>query len=179
MKAATLWKRLKTGLILLSDVMAILLIYYLVPSEQIPDGTVIDRIIVYKSQHKLQAFSAGRLVATYTVAIGKKPVGPKEYEGDKKTPEGIYRINARNAYSGYHKNLGISYPAAADRARAVQAGRSPGGDVKIHGLENGKGYIGKFHRWLDWTNGCIAVDNAEMDMLYEHVMQNAVIEIRK
>lgn len=172
-------KRLLPLLLLVPDLLAFGLAWYLWPSAPIPDGVVIDRIVVDKSAHRLQAFSGNRLIVTYTVSIGQQPVGPKYFEGDKRTPEGLYTIHDRNPRSGYHKNLGISYPAPADRAYARQAGRSPGGDVKIHGLENGKGYIGKLHRLKDWTNGCIAVTNFEMDQLYHHVKPGAVIEIRK
>lgn len=156
-----------------------LLIYYLIPAAKIPSGVLIDRIVVYKSKHKLEAYSGGKLIVTYQVAIGKQPVGPKEYEGDQKTPEGVYTINDRNPNSGYHRNLGISYPNAEDIARARQTGKPTGGDVKIHSLKNGQGYIGKFHRWKDWTNGCIAVTDDEMDQLYEHTTLGATIEILK
>ena len=156
-----------------------LAVYYFLPSEKIADGVVVDYILVQKSKHTLEAYSGRSLVATYKIATGKNSPGAKEYEGDKKTPEGIYTINSRNPNSGYHKNLGISYPNAADVERARLLDKPTGGDIKIHGLENGKGYIGKLHRWMDWTNGCIALDNPEVDELYEHVKTGAVIEIRK
>lgn len=156
-----------------------LLIYYLIPSGKIPAGVVIDSIVVYKSKHRLEAWSQGRRIVTYTVAIGKHPVGAKEYEGDLKTPEGVYAINDRNPNSGYHRNLGISYPNADDIARARRLGKPTGGDIKIHGLENGKGYIGKLHRWQDWTNGCIALTDEEVDQLYEHTALGATITILK
>ena len=156
-----------------------LLIYYLIPSPEIPDGVIIDRIVVRKSEHRLEAYSGGKLIVVYTVAIGKNPVGAKAYEGDQRTPEGTYTINDRNPNSGYHRNLGISYPNADDRARAKELGKPTGGDVKIHSLKNGQGYIGKFHRWKDWTNGCIAVTDKEMDQLYDHTALGATIEILK
>jgi len=172
------WLRLFSVLIPLLG-LGCLSVYYFWPLTSIPKGVVIDHIVVYKSGHRLQAFSQGRLVATYVMAIGKNPLGPKEYEGDLKTPEGIYTICDRNPNSAYHKNLGISYPNLTDRARAKQLGRPTGGDIKIHGLKNGRGYIGRFHRWRDWTNGCIALSNTEMDELYAHVQTGAVIEIKK
>lgn len=156
-----------------------LVIYYLIPSEKIPEGVIIDRILVYKSKHELQAFSDHKLIVTYKIAIGKNAIGAKEYQGDQKTPEGLYTINDRNPNSGYHKNLGISYPNKQDILKARAIGKPTGGDIKIHGLRNGGGYIGKFHRWTDWTNGCIALDNAEMDELYDHVAPGTPIEIRK
>lgn len=169
----------RTVALLIILAVAGLLIYYVIPSAKIPDGVIIDRIVVRKSEHKLEAYSGGKLIVVYAVAIGKNPVGPKEYEGDQRTPEGKYTINDRNPNSGYHRNLGISYPNAADRARARELGKPAGGDVKIHSLKNGQGYIGKFHRWKDWTNGCIAVTDKEMDQLYEHTALGATIEILK
>ncbi|MEL7146303.1 MAG: L,D-transpeptidase family protein, partial [Bacteroidota bacterium] len=89
------------------------------------------------------------------------------------TPEGKYYINDRNPNSGYHLNLGISYPNKADRQRPG----NPGGHIKIHGIKNGQGWIGKLHRWVDWTDGCIAVTNFEMDELYRTVPNGTPIFI--
>lgn len=162
-------------LLLLIPIIAI--IWYWYPTTPLPQGTLIDKLIVYKSKRRMEAYSGSRLVKTYTVALGKDPIGHKQFEGDMKTPEGTYSINDRNPRSAYHKNLGVSYPNDTDKAVAAKLGKAPGGDIKIHGLKNGRGYIGKFHRTKDWTNGCIAVTNDEMDELYAAVKQNAVIEI--
>lgn len=151
--------------------------WYWYPGTRLPKGKTIDKLIVHKSERKMEAYSGNELLKTYDIALGKNPVGHKEYEGDTKTPEGIYIINARNPNSGYHKNLGVSYPSEADKVHAVKLGKSPGGDIKIHGLKNGRGYIGKFHRMKNWTNGCIAVTNDEVDELYAAVEKDAVIEI--
>lgn len=156
-----------------------LAVYYFYPEKMLPPGTVVDRLVVHKSKRQMEAYSNGALVKTYTVALGFNPGGHKQFEGDGCTPEGTYTINARNAKSGYHKNLGVSYPNEADRAHAAKNGKSPGGDIKIHGLKNGRGYIGKFQRWHDWTHGCIAVTNAEIDELYAAVKNGAEIEILK
>ena len=123
-------------------------------------------------------YSKEKLLKTYSIAIGRKPIGAKQFEGDKKTPEGMYYINDKNPYSGWHKNLGISYPNAADRKRAKQLGKATGGDIKIHGLQNKRGFIGKFHRWNDWTLGCIAVTDDEVDELYRAVKIGTPIEIK-
>jgi len=153
-------------------------IWYFYPDKKLPDGAVVDKLIVYKSKRKMQAYSDSKLLKTYSIALGKNPVGHKQYEGDNRTPEGTYTINARNPNSGYHKNLGISYPNATDIANAAKLGKPTGGDIKIHGLPNGRaGYINKSHRIIDWTAGCIAVTNAEIDELYVNVKPNAVIEI--
>lgn len=151
--------------------------YYLLPSSKLPSGTIIDNLVVYKSKRKMEAYSGDRLVKTYVIALGKSAVGHKEYEGDCKTPEGVYTINERNPNSAYHKNLGISYPNEQDVAHARTIGKDPGGHIKIHGLRNDRDYIGKFHRWKDWTAGCIAVTNEEIDELYAAVKKDAVITI--
>jgi len=151
--------------------------WYFYPEKRLPAGTRIDRLVVHKERRTMEAYNGKVLVKEYTISLGREPRGAKQREGDKRTPEGHYIINARNAGSGYHKNLGISYPNAGDRLRARQQGVSPGGDVKIHGLRNGDGYIGKFHRLRDWTAGCIAVTDEEVDELYAHVVPNAEIII--
>lgn len=160
-------------------ILALLAVYYFYPERQLPADTVIDRLVVHKAKRTMEAYCGSELVKTYTVSLGFNPSGHKAYEGDGCTPEGTYTINARNAKSGYHKNLGVSYPNEADRAYAAQLGKSPGGDIKIHGLKNGRGYIGKFQRWHDWTHGCIAVTDAEIDGLYAAVKDGAKIEILK
>ncbi|RRJ92561.1 L,D-transpeptidase family protein [Flavobacterium macacae] len=153
--------------------------YYIYPEAKLPKGKIIDRIEVLKSQRKMLVYSEGELLKTYTISLGKNPIGHKEFEGDFKTPEGIYEINAKNPNSGYHKNLGVSYPNEKDIAHSKSLGKPTGGDIKIHGIRNGAGSISKFQRWKDWTAGCIAVTNEEMDELYESVKIGATIEIKK
>lgn len=166
-------KRLTIFLIFLG-----LTVYYFYPEDPLPQNIQVDKIVVYKSKRKLLAYSNEQLVKTYKISLGREPVGDKEFEGDKKTPEGIYTINDKNPNSGYHKNLGISYPDKTDLEHAKRLGKPPGGDVKIHGLRNKTGFIGKFHRWHDWTLGCIAVTNDEIDELYRAVEVWTVIEIK-
>ncbi len=156
---------------------AVAVIYYFYPERRLPEGIKIDRLAVYKSQRKMYVYNGNKLLKIYKVSLGKNPVGHKQFEGDYKTPEGIYSINGRNPNSAYHKNLGVSYPNKNDKAFAESQGKLPGGLIKIHGLRNDRGFIGKFHRWKDWTAGCIAVTNDEMDELYKAVKPNAVIEI--
>lgn len=153
-------------------------VYYYYPIDKIPDGVVIDKLVALKSRHTLQAWSHGKLIVSYPISIGQAPVGKKQFEGDKRTPEGLYYINAKNDRSGWHKNLGISYPNENDIAHAKNLGKPTGGDVKIHGLKNGNGRIGKFHRWRDWTAGCIALTDEELDEIYAHTPVNTPIEIR-
>ncbi len=170
---------IKTLLTSITLILLGLALYYYYPVQKIPPGVTIDKIVVLKSQHELIAYAQNREILRYTVAIAKNPVGDKEYRGDKKTPEGSYTIFDKNPNSAYHKNLGISYPNEADVAQATQMGKKPGGDIKIHGLKNGLGYIGRFHRWHDYTDGCIALTDEEIDQLYDHVKIGAAIEIRK
>ena len=153
-------------------------IYYFYPEKKLPKGAKIDRLVVLKSERKLQAFSDVQLLKTYTISLGRNPIGAKEFEGDKKTPEGLYTINDKNPNSGYHKNLGISYPSLKDIEKADKIGKPAGGDIKIHGIRNGSGFIGKFQRFFDWTAGCIALTDAEIDELYEHTPIGTPIEIK-
>jgi murein L,D-transpeptidase YafK len=144
--------------------------------NKLPNNTKIDALIVYKSERKLIAFSKGKIIKTYSIALGKSPIGAKQFQGDNKTPEGIYFINGKNAHSVAYKNLGISYPNSNDISNSK--GKPTGGDIKIHGLMNNLWFIGNFHRLIDWTNGCIAVNNFEMDELYNSVKIGTRIEIR-
>ncbi|SKC58309.1 L,D-transpeptidase family protein [Ohtaekwangia koreensis] len=151
--------------------------YYFWPEQKLPPNTKIDKLIVNKAERTMTAFSNGRVIKVYTVSLGQNAVGDKEYEGDKRTPEGKYIINAKNPNSGYYKNLGISYPDKAVLQEAKSKGMKPGGEVKIHGLKNGNGFIGKFHRMRNWTAGCIAVTNNEMEELYTAVSVGTPIVI--
>jgi len=137
-----------------------------------------DRIVVTKSQHRMVLLNHGKVIRTYQVALGKQPVGPKIQEGDLRTPEGQYKIDGRYLQSEFHRALHISYPNAADRARARQLGVSSGGDILIHGLPNGQGAIGKAHLQSDWTWGCIAVTNEEIEEIWRLVPNGTVVEIR-
>lgn len=164
---------------ILAALVAVLTIafYLFYPGKKLPEGVKIDRLVLKKSERKLIAYSKGEQVKSYKVALGKDPVGHKQFEGDMKTPEGIYHIEDRNPNSGYYKNLGVSYPNQKDRAFAEKQGKSPGGLIKIHGLRNGMGILGKLHRFTDWTHGCIALTNPEMEELYQSVIIGSEIEI--
>ncbi|HEU4497478.1 MAG TPA: L,D-transpeptidase family protein [Flavobacterium sp.] len=152
-------------------------IYYFYPEAELPKGRIVDRIEVFKSKRKMMVYSGSDLLKIYAISLGKNPIGHKEFEGDCRTPEGVYIINDKNPNSGYHKNLGISYPNKKDVAHAKALGKNAGGHIKIHGLRNGRCYISKWHRWKDWTAGCIAVTNDEVDELFESVKIGAAIEI--
>jgi murein L,D-transpeptidase YafK len=137
-----------------------------------------DRIIVHKKARTMELMHAGRMLKTYKIALGGEPVGPKTRQGDHRTPEGVYVIDSRNAQSKFHRSLHISYPGASDRERARKLGVPPGGDVFIHGLPNGYGWIGAGHRARDWTDGCIAVTDQEIEEIWSLVANGTPVEIR-
>lgn len=134
----------------------------------------IDSLVCFKSQRTLILFSNGVEFKKYKVSLGKHPKGPKEKEKDEKTPEGKYIINdkAEGSNTKFHKNLGINYPNAADKAQ-----NRTGGDIKVHGLGPKYAKWGKLHRLRDWTDGCIAVTNHEIDEIYSLVKINTSIHI--
>ncbi len=137
-----------------------------------------DKILIEKKARRLTLLSKGRVLKTYKIALGGNPIGPKERQGDNKTPEGIYFIDSRNKDSRYHISLHISYPNEKDKKRAKELGVSPGGDIMIHGIKNGYSWVGDFHSESDWTNGCIAVTNEEIEEIDRLVQDGAIVEIR-
>jgi len=139
---------------------------------------VADSIVVEKGQHRLSLYRQGTLLRTYLVALGQQPVGDKVRIGDKRTPEGLFHIEARNAQSRYHRALRISYPDAAHRSRARSLGVSAGGDIMIHGLPARQAWVGERHRDFDWTEGCIAVTNQEIDEIFTAVPVGTPILIK-
>lgn len=156
---------------------ATILGYYIFPESKLPKGSKVDKILVEKSKREMHVFSNGKKLKTYSISLGFRPKGKKHFEGDGKTPEGEYHIVSKNSQSIAHKSFGISYPNAADKKYAAQRGKSAGGHIMIHGMMNGLGYWGKFHRFIDWTGGCIAITNPEMDDLFRHVDVGCVIDI--
>jgi murein L,D-transpeptidase YafK len=140
--------------------------------------TMADRILVLKSKREMQLLHDGKVIKSYRVALGGTPVGRKERQGDHKTPEGLYTIVGRNPKSQYHRALRVSYPNPEDRARAAKHGVPPGGDIMIHGLPNGYGWIGRGHLAKDWTDGCIAVTDQEIEEIWSLVADGTPVEIR-
>jgi murein L,D-transpeptidase YafK len=137
----------------------------------------IDRIVIVKSAREMTLIRDGKPVKIYKVALGTNPLGAKQREGDHKTPEGIYAVDSKIAQSRFHRPLHISYPNAADRERARTMGVSPGGDVEIHGLGAKYGWVGAAHREYDWTDGCVAVTNREIDEIWPIVLVGTPVEI--
>jgi len=137
-----------------------------------------DRILIEKKERRLTVMSKGKMLKTYKIALGGNPDGPKERRGDNKTPEGIYIIDSRNRDSRYHLSLHISYPNERDKKRARALGVSPGGDIMIHGIKNGFSWVGDFHTEADWTEGCIAVTDEEIEEIDRLAPNGTVVEIR-
>jgi len=141
------------------------------------DGPEVTSIVVNKAARKMYLLHNEDILRSYEFELGFAPVGDKQVEGDGKTPEGTYIIDRRNPNSQFHLSLGISYPNAKDIAEARAMGKSPGGDIFIHGQPNAfksrRGSVGD-----DWTWGCIAVSNREMEEIYAMVKNGTIITIR-
>ena len=139
---------------------------------------IADSVLVEKSKHTLTLLKNGKSLATYHVVFGSNPVGHKEQEGDKKTPEGIYTLDSKNSNSSYFKAIHISYPNAQDLAKAKTRGVSAGGAVMIHGQKNGLGWASFAAQRINWTAGCIALSNEDMERVWKSVNVPTKIEIR-
>jgi|CXWL01.1.fsa_nt_gi murein L,D-transpeptidase YafK len=148
-------------------------------AQSLPAGFVADLVVVEKAARRLHLMREGRIAKTYAVVLGGNPIGHKQQEGDQRTPEGRYVLDWRNPKSQFTLALHVSYPNGADRAAARSRGVSPGGDIMVHGQP----------RWLggadsaaalpgDWTLGCIALSNADMREIWNHVRDGTPIEIR-
>jgi murein L,D-transpeptidase YafK len=136
------------------------------------NGPEVTRVIVYKGDRRMVLLHHGEVLARHRIDLGFAPAGHKQFEGDGRTPEGRYLIDRRNPNSSFHLSLGISYPNAADIEAARAAGKSPGGDIFIHGKAKP---IQK--RGSDWTAGCISVSNREIEKIYSMVRNGTVIDI--
>ncbi|WP_221271716.1 L,D-transpeptidase family protein [Tunturibacter empetritectus] len=142
----------------------------------LPASAMADKVVVLKTERKLLLMKGSEVLKTYTLSLGGNPVGPKIMEGDRRTPEGNYVLDRHNAHSQYHRSIHISYPNADDIARAKRFGVPTGGELYIHGLPNDfKGPSGQLG---DWTEGCIAVTNAEIDEIWRVVPDGTPIEIK-
>ncbi|MGD8418253.1 MAG: L,D-transpeptidase family protein [Pseudomonadales bacterium] len=140
------------------------------------DSPKVNRILVDKSERTLVLFSDGRPIRSYPISLGLNPVGDKRFEGDKRTPEGIYLIDAKNPNSAYHLSLHISYPNERDVRAARARGWDPGGMIMIHGLPTGLIKASSKYDY-DWTDGCIAVSNAAIEEIWRLVDEGTLIEI--
>ena len=141
------------------------------PSLPVYDGPQITAVVVHKAARRMYLVAGDVVIRAYDIELGFAPEGDKQIEGDGKTPEGAYRINFKNPNSDYYLSLGISYPNNRDRAEAAALGKSPGGDIFIHGTPSGK------LRAKDWTYGCIAVTNKEIEEIFAMVKTGTAIFI--
>ncbi len=139
---------------------------------------MVSKILIEKSERRLTLLSKDKVLKTYKIALGGNPNGPKERQGDNKTPEGTYKIDSRNRDSRYHLSLHISYPNERDVKRARDLGVSPGGNIMIHGLKNGFSWVGDLHTEVDWTEGCIAVTDEEIEEIANLVPNGTTVEIK-
>jgi murein L,D-transpeptidase YafK len=142
-----------------------------------PAGEQADLVEVFKSARRLELRRHGGLLRSYRIALGFAPEGHKEREGDGRTPEGSYTIDARNPRSAFHLSLRVSYPDAGDKAWAATLGVPPGGDIYIHGLPNGLRKLWVAHPARDWTTGCIAVTDVEIREVWSLVPTGARVVI--
>jgi len=171
----------RTAIVLLAVVLALVCVTYLYAHhlwDPLPRGTKIDRIVIEKSARKLSLFVDDKSLKSYRVALGRNPIGAKQEEGDNKTPEGVYRIDGRNPQSNFHLALHVSYPSDEDKVHAAERGVSAGFDIMIHGIQNGRGWIGAFHRLSDWTAGCVALTDEEIEELWRVTPDGTIVEIQ-
>jgi murein L,D-transpeptidase YafK len=137
-----------------------------------------DKVVIEKAARKLHLLQNGRAIRTFRIALGLRPVGDKEKEGDFKTPEGTYYLDSRNKDSDYFLAIRVSYPDERDRREASRKGVDPGGAIMIHGQPNEPTRSEAYYRTQDWTNGCIAVSNSDMIDIWLMTDENTPIEIR-
>jgi murein L,D-transpeptidase YafK len=171
-------RSLITALLALGIALVAVLVWANRPYDKLPSGSKADRIVVEKSSHTLTLYASGQPLKVYTVALGRGNGAAKQREGDHQTPEGLYVIDARNMHSRFHLALHVSYPNAQDSAHAASLGAPAGGAIMIHGVGRGLGWLGRLQRRVDWTDGCIALTNAEIDEVWKLVPNGTPIEIR-
>ena len=154
---------------------AIMMLFFLgtAHSEQMA-----EKVIVEKSKSRLYLVRDGEAFASFDVAFGGNPKGHKQQQGDERTPEGKYVLGYKNAASAFYKSIHISYPNAKDREEARRRGVNPGGEIMIHGQKNGYGQFSAIVQLFNWTNGCIALSNRDMDAVWNAVKPGTPIEIR-
>lgn len=143
----------------------------------LPIDTKVNSIVINKADRILILFEGNKPVKSYSISLGGNPVGNKVMEGDQKTPEGNYIVDYRNQESRFHLALHVSYPDSIAARRAKSIGVSPGGMIMIHGLRNGIGWIGRLHLLLDWTDGCIAVTNPEIEQIWSIIQDGTPVTI--
>lgn len=137
------------------------------------------KVVIDKSDRRIYLYNGNRVIATYHIALGSNPIGAKHIQGDKKTPEGNYTLDYKKSDSSYYKAIHISYPSKKDIEYAKSIGKNPGGLIMIHGQPNGWGWLSPILQRFNWTSGCIAVSNEDMDKIWSMIKLGTPIEIRK
>ena len=137
-----------------------------------------DRVVIDKTEHMMTLYTKGQVLQTYRVSLGRGNGDAKQQRGDHETPVGLYAIDARNAHSRFHLALHISYPNAQDREHARELGVPAGGDIMIHAVEPQFAWLGRIQSAVDWTDGCIAVTDRQMDEVWALVNVGTPVEIR-
>jgi murein L,D-transpeptidase YafK len=171
-------------LVVLSAVLVVILVAwdFVEPVHDVPQLAPAESrataILVEKQARRLTLLHGDKVIQTFRISLGRNPIGAKQREGDSRTPEGTYEIDSKNRHSHFHLALHISYPDADDRGRAVSRNVAPGSDIMIHGLPNGLGWLGNLHLLRDWTDGCIAVTDPEIEEIWGLVDTGTPIQIK-
>jgi murein L,D-transpeptidase YafK len=173
-----MWRSLRGGLGRTLPVLGLIVLIGAVAQVPAEPLVMADEIVVVKHERKLYLRRRGQTLKWFWIALGRRPVGRKIEIGDGRTPEGVYRIVGREARSDFYRALRLSYPNRADRERARRAGANPGGGIMIHAVPHGFEPTGPGERMIDWTDGCIAVTNADMDEIWTRVADGTRVEIR-
>ena len=148
-----------------------------IPAQVLGDQAA-DAVLVVKSERRLYLLRENEAIASYPVTFGSNPQGHKAREGDERTPEGRYELDWKNAHSAFYKAIHVSYPNASDRAEAAANNEDPGGAIMIHGQKNGYGWLSPLSRFFNWTDGCIALSDSDMEEVWQKVEAGTPIEIR-
>lgn len=162
---------------LLTTVLLLLLFAQNLAAQDPQSQQKADRVLVKKSESRLYLMNNGKIIKDFHVVFGENPHGHKQQEGDKRTPEGRYTLDFKKSDSAYYKAIRISYPNKQDIQRAKERGQKPGGQIMIHGQKNGRGWLAPFSRFFNWTDGCIAVTDAEIEEIWAAVDVGTPIEI--
>lgn len=170
---------IKAALLVLVGLIALGAIWRLQPAPVLAEGEPADRVVIHKAARRMDLIAKDRVTASFGIALGADPIGPKTCQGDGRTPEGRYRIDEwlDKGVSRFYRAVHISYPNRTDRRRAAEGNCSPGGRIMIHGLPPGWAWLGRLHRLHDWTQGCIAVTNQEMDLIWRAVPPGRVVPV--
>nr|WP_178091541.1 L,D-transpeptidase family protein [Halopseudomonas laoshanensis] len=155
-------------------ILGLAMLLAILPAQAAP---TIDKVLVHKAERRLEVISAGQVIKQYRISLGRQPLGHKQQQGDQRTPEGIYSIDWRHESPQFNLSLHLDYPNLKDRTAAYKQGVDPGGMIMIHGTPIDEEYPEWFFKGLDWTNGCIALNNADMRALWELVPDGTLVEI--